>query len=121
MLALSALTFSSCATFKGNAHTGDYQATVVGTDAAEMAVTPDGMVIRGLNQSKAFMSTIRTVGTIASTWIVNDMMKYVRGQDAAEVVGGQKADVAKTALKESTEKVKIVEGAKVEALKIITP
>lgn len=120
-LLLIPLLLASCAQYKVDPSTRAVTFTTFGTDFDAVEATPDRLVIVKQNQSKVAMSAIRTVGTIATTYIANDMLKYVRGQQTAETVGAQKADVAKEGAEQITKRAQIKADAAVESLRIITP
>lgn len=109
---------ASCASYKSDPTTGSFSVTTFGTDADAISATKDSFVVIKQNQSKVAMSAIRTTGTIASTYLVNDMLKFVRGQEASEVIGAQKADVAKEGMREATKQTQIKADAATEALRI---
>lgn len=116
------LFLASCAQYKVDPPpTRAVTFTTFGTDFDAAEVSADKLVIIRQNQSKVIMSAIRTAGTTASTWIVNDMLKYVRGQEASEVTNGQNADVAKESMREVTKQTQIKSDAAVETIKTITP
>lgn len=102
LLSLLVCMLASCTVIQGNRQKGTYLYASFGGDVKDLKVDEKSASIGEINNSKAALSAIRTVGTLGTAKIVNGMLETVNTNAANVELGNQATTRAIAAGKEAT-------------------
>lgn len=80
LVLLSMLFLVACGHYSGDATTGKYSGTFVGTDVTGLNHTANGFSLAGMNQTKGLKLVADTVNKMWSNYLIAKGLEYVSGK-----------------------------------------